>query len=214
MADPASATPRPDADDDLFDVDEAADAATATQALVVEDDPDLRGMYAQMLTHAGFSVATAEDGRQGYEKARELVPEIVLSDMMMPGTDGWGLLALLREDLHIREARFIFLSCYPDYLSKLQKFQAGADDYLEKGLALELIRQRIVSSLEARWTQLNLITAQTAPFSGRVASVGIQHLLNRLCNAGVRAALTLADGWGNYRVLFHDGVIASASGAV
>jgi DNA-binding response OmpR family regulator len=76
---------------------------TATQrarplVLIVEDDQALRRMYADVLTHAGFDVIDAHNGLQAAEKARDFQPDIVITDLALPGIDGYELCRRMRRD--------------------------------------------------------------------------------------------------------------------
>lgn len=66
--------------------------------LVIEDDQAARKLYAESLTHAGFDVAEAHNGLQAVEKARELLPDIIVTDLGLPGIDGYELCRRLHED--------------------------------------------------------------------------------------------------------------------
>ena len=65
--------------------------------LIVEDEPDIRGMYARKLTSSGYNVLTAEDGAEGLAVALEKRPDMILLDYMMPKMNGLDMLKKLRE---------------------------------------------------------------------------------------------------------------------
>jgi CheY-like chemotaxis protein len=65
--------------------------------LVVEDDPDARELLRSILTLAGLNVVLARDGEEGLERAREVSPDLVITDISMPRLDGLGLIRRLRE---------------------------------------------------------------------------------------------------------------------
>ena len=66
--------------------------------LVIEDDLAARKLYAESLTQAGFDVAEAHNGLQAVEKARDLLPDIIVTDLGLPGIDGYELCRRLHED--------------------------------------------------------------------------------------------------------------------
>ena len=68
------------------------------RVLLVDDEPGLRTAVQAYFEDEGFIVSTAADGEEGWEKAQSQLPDVVLSDVMMPRVDGFGLLKLLRED--------------------------------------------------------------------------------------------------------------------
>ncbi len=77
-------------------------AETNKKILIVEDDLAMREIMQHKLTASGFTVLSAEDGKQGLEIIKSEVPDIVLLDLMMPELDGFGVLELLRKDSDVR----------------------------------------------------------------------------------------------------------------
>ena len=73
-------------------------AKTRPYVLVIEDDRAARKLYAESLTQAGFDVAEAHNGLQAVEKARDLLPDIIVTDLGLPGIDGYELCRRLHED--------------------------------------------------------------------------------------------------------------------
>jgi DNA-binding response OmpR family regulator len=159
----AEKKPEPEpADDDSLDIDiddaelslegmpPSEDVTATGSLLLVDDDPALVGLYRRFLERAGFAVETAANGREGLERALAVRPDVILSDIMMPEVDGWGFLTEVRGDFRLRDTRFLLLSCHTDYVHKLRELDAGADDYLEKGLRGEEIVARVSSSVENR----------------------------------------------------------------
>ena len=71
------------------------------RVLLVDDEPGLRTAVQAYFEDEGFIVSTASDGEEGWEKAQVEMPDVVLSDVMMPRVDGFGLLKRLREDLSL-----------------------------------------------------------------------------------------------------------------
>ena len=101
--------------------------------LLVEDSPTMRRMIAAMLTQEGYDVALAFDGNQGLDKAREIHPELILSDYEMPELDGPGLLPGPEgRSRRLRQVPVIMLTTLGATESKVLGLDAGADDYLEK----------------------------------------------------------------------------------
>lgn len=85
-------------------------SATRPLVLVVDDYDDSREMYAELLKSSGFRVAEARDGRQSLQKAQELLPDLVLMDLTLPGIDGWEATRQLKLDPRTRNIPVVALS--------------------------------------------------------------------------------------------------------
>lgn len=209
------------ADDDgaleLADVaEEAADAPPLAgpppRLLLVDDDPALIELYGRFLTRAGFHVATEPNGKRGYATAAKLRPDVILSDIMMPETDGWGFLTLLRDDYRLRETPFLLLSCHHDFVEKLRDLEVGADDYLAKGLRGDAVVARVTAAVMPRRRMLAALSV-TEPFKGALGQVGIQTLLTALGEKGATGTLHVDDGLVKYAVGLKGGRVVSTSAA-
>lgn len=109
-----------------------APAPAPARLLLVDDEPGLRTAVQAYLQDEGFEVTTAVDGEEGWEKAQELLPDLVLSDVMMPRLDGYGLLKKLRADERLGGTPVIFLTAKGMTADRIEGFQAGVDDYIPK----------------------------------------------------------------------------------
>ena len=100
--------------------------------LLVDDEPGLRTAVQAYLQDEGFDVTTAVDGEEGWQKAQHLYPDLVISDVMMPRCDGYGLLKRLREDERLGGTPVIFLTAKGMTIDRTQGYLAGVDDYISK----------------------------------------------------------------------------------
>jgi two-component system phosphate regulon response regulator PhoB len=100
--------------------------------LVVEDEPEIREMIAFALERAGFSVAEAESAEKALEFLEGPLPDVVIIDWMLPGTNGVELARRLRKDSHTATLPLIMLTAKGEEGDKLRSFEAGIDDYLTK----------------------------------------------------------------------------------
>ncbi len=107
-------------------------AAAPARLLLVDDEPGLRTAVQAYLQDEGFEVTTAVDGEEGWALAQELLPDLVLSDVMMPRLDGYGLLKKLRADERLGGTPVIFLTAKGMTADRIEGFQAGVDDYIPK----------------------------------------------------------------------------------
>ena len=97
--------------------------------LVIDDDPHSRDLVSRFLTREGFSVQAAHDGREGLRLAQALKPCAILLDVMMPRTDGWAVLSLLKADPELADIPVIMVTMVQE---KRLGFSLGAADYLTK----------------------------------------------------------------------------------
>ncbi len=97
--------------------------------LVIDDDPEVHTLLRHWLAREGYRVEGAADGAAGLARARELRPDAVILDVLMPGVDGWSVLETLRADAELGEVPVIILSMLDD---RRLGFALGASDYLTK----------------------------------------------------------------------------------
>ena len=104
----------------------------APRLLLVDDEPGLRTAVQAYLEDEGFDVTTAVDGEEGFTKAQQMLPDLVISDVMMPRLDGYGLLKKLRADERLGGTPVIFLTAKGMTADRTQGYMAGVDDYIPK----------------------------------------------------------------------------------
>ena len=100
--------------------------------LLVDDEPGMRNAVQAYLEDEGFEVLTAVDGLEGWEKAQKILPDLILTDVMMPRCNGYELLKKLREDERLGGTPVIFLTAKGMTVDRTQGYQAGVDDYIPK----------------------------------------------------------------------------------
>ncbi|GLQ91268.1 EAL domain-containing protein [Dyella acidisoli] len=119
--------------------------------LVVDDDENSRFMLRKRLKQLGFQhLAEAHDGVTGLAEALREPPDIMLLDVMMPGTDGVSVLRAMREDEQLRNISVLMISAHDTLAMAAQCIELGAEDYLAKPVPMPLLRARISSVLERR----------------------------------------------------------------
>jgi signal transduction histidine kinase/DNA-binding response OmpR family regulator len=114
-----------------------AEAAFAATVLVVDDDAVARDLLVRTLRRDGFRVATATGGEEGLRLARVLRPDVITLDVMMPGLDGWAVLARLKGDPALAAIPVVMVTIIDD---RSQGFSLGAADYLTKPVDRERLR--------------------------------------------------------------------------
>lgn len=119
--------------------------------LIVDDDENSRFMLRRRLQQLNYeNVAEAGDGDTALELARRQVPDIMLLDVMMPGTDGMSVLRVMREDDRLREVAVLMVSAHDTLDMAARCIELGAEDYLGKPVMMPMLRARIASVLERR----------------------------------------------------------------
>ena len=115
--------------------------------LVVDDDPEIVSFVRRGLAYEGYTVDTAADGREALAKARDVAPDLVVLDIMMPGTDGFEVARRLREGSDIP---IIMLTAKGTVADKVTGLDSGADDYLVKPFAFDELLARVRALLRRR----------------------------------------------------------------
>lgn len=100
--------------------------------LIIEDNKDVRENIAEILELAGFVAEQAVNGKDGVSKAKYLIPNLIICDIMMPELDGYGVLKILAEDTITAAIPFIFLTAKAELVDMRKGMNMGADDYLTK----------------------------------------------------------------------------------
>jgi signal transduction histidine kinase len=121
--------------------------SSGVRVLVADDNADMRE-YLVRLLRARWIVDAVGDGRAALESALEHPPDLVLSDVMMPGMDGFGLLRSLREDPRTRTIPVMLLSARAGEEAVIDGLEAGADDYLIKPFSARELLSRVHTHLE------------------------------------------------------------------
>ncbi|MBD5358502.1 MAG: response regulator [Bacteroides sp.] len=117
--------------------------------LAVEDDDDVRNYIAQALSD-DFKVYCASNGKEGLEIAMKVIPDIIVSDIMMPVMDGIELLTKIKSETAISHIPVILLTAKDSILDKEEGYASGADSYITKPFSANLLRTRINNIIEGR----------------------------------------------------------------
>ena len=100
--------------------------------LIIEDEEIIRETTADMLRLASYEVFTSENGKEGVRMAQEIIPDLIICDIMMPELDGYGVIYMLSRDPSTSAIPFIFLSAKAEKSDVRKGMSLGADDYLTK----------------------------------------------------------------------------------
>lgn len=115
--------------------------------LVVEDEHTLRRLLEYRL-RTKYNVRTAKNGQIALQKVQHEIPDLIVSDIMMPEMDGFALQEALQDDRHTRTIPFIFLTAKTDKDSQTRGLNTGVDDYITKPFDMERLVSRINRLLE------------------------------------------------------------------
>ena len=119
-------------------------ARSGPLVLIVEDDQSTRLMYRDHLTSRGFRTADAHNGFQALEKAQELRPDAVVTDLAVPGMDGFEFCRALQRSPETRDIPILAVTGHPEYLDDPQRLQhAGISHVLVKPCDPEVIAQEL-----------------------------------------------------------------------
>lgn len=117
--------------------------------LVVEDNSDICDYIAESFSDS-FEVKTATNGQQGKEIALKVIPDIIVSDIMMPVMNGNEMCRALKQDVRTSHIPIILLTAKDSLKDKEEGYQVGADSYLTKPFSASLLRSRIDNLLQSR----------------------------------------------------------------
>ncbi|HEY9799817.1 MAG TPA: response regulator, partial [Leptolyngbyaceae cyanobacterium] len=100
--------------------------------LVVDDNPDLRTYVSDILRRSGYQVYTARNGFEGFAKAEELAPNLIITDLMMPMVTGVEMIRMIRAEAKLKGTPIILLTAKVDEETRIESTENGADAYLAK----------------------------------------------------------------------------------
>ena len=131
-----------------LDMDDEKQSKEKPLILLVEDNADVVAYTASCLPD--YRLAVGQDGKEGFEIASEIIPDLIITDVMMPFVDGFELCSQLRRDEHTSHIPIIMLTAKADMESKIEGLEKGADAYLEKPFNREELLIRVKKLLELR----------------------------------------------------------------
>ncbi len=157
----------------------------SAQLLLVDDEPGLREAVKDYLQESGFKVQVASNAREGWELMQQNLPDLVISDVMMPQVDGYQFLKQMREDPRFKALPVVFLTAKGMTSDRIQGYQAGVDAYLPKPFDPDELVAIVENLLERR--------SATAPPVGEDGETpDIAELANQI--AQIKALLTQRSG--------------------
>lgn len=134
-------------DDTYAEDNGGSDRGRGRSVVLADDNADMRDYLRRLLEAEGYRVTATEDGETALAAIRRSKPHLVLTDVMMPKLDGFGLLAKLREDASLVDLPVLMLSARAGSEAKVEGLDAGADDYLAKPFAARELLARVNSNI-------------------------------------------------------------------
>jgi len=147
-------------DSDL-EIDKLYPLRHAARILVVDDHPGIAGLMSQLLSARGYDVVTAASAEQAEVEVRRQLPDLILSDVKMPGKSGYELCRQLKGDPATRLIPFVLITGLSDSSDKVRGIEAGADDFLNKPVLAEELTARVKSLLRVKEFTDELETADS-----------------------------------------------------
>jgi two-component system cell cycle response regulator len=172
-------------------VDEKVESATI---LVADDEPINRALIQRRLERSGYRVFTAPNGRVAVEVARDVMPDLIILDVMMPEMDGLQACRILKDDAEMRDIPVIFLSARDETEVKVSGLTLGANDYISKPFKAEELLARVYVAIRLKRERDQLRAraeeamahaeiaqerAMTDALTGLLNRYGLQHILAR-----------------------------------
>jgi two-component system alkaline phosphatase synthesis response regulator PhoP len=111
--------------------------------LIADDEPDILEIVSYNLGKEGYEVYTAKDGNEAIERAKQLHPDLIILDVMMPRKTGVEVCQILRSQPAFQETLIIFLTALNDEASQIKGLETGADDYVSKPISPKVLISRV-----------------------------------------------------------------------
>jgi DNA-binding response OmpR family regulator len=180
--------------------------------LIVDDNPHVLKLLRISLEKAGYEVHTAENGDQGLEITQKVKPDLIVSDVMMPETDGIEFCWMVRENSEIPMVPFIFLTSLSDKEMEIRGFRAGADEYLVKPVDRNVLLDKVRTLLN-RAKRVKSMDDEEAPqmkgFEGNLADLSLAEVV-QLLNLNKRSGTLEVIGEKSGKIIFDSGNITFA----
>ena len=179
--------------------------------LIVDDNPSVLKLLNISLSKADYEIVEAENGEVAFQVANKEMPDLIISDIMMPQMDGIELCWMIRENSEVPLVPFIFLTSFDDSEMEIRGFRAGADEYLNKPIDRKELLER-VEELLSRTDKLKTIddtSDSKKAFEGDLKDLSIVELVQML-NLNKKSGILHIDGAKQGEVFLQNGQLIGA----
>jgi CheY-like chemotaxis protein len=180
------------------------------RVIVADDDPAIRWFFADLLRAQGCDVEEAEDGEAALDRARRIVPDLVISDIRMPRLDGVNLCRALRSDPILADVPIVLLSWKEDWLRHAEGVGVEASAYLAKRSTPEEVLLQVHEVLESH-ARFERRLRKPGAVRGRLDGTAPYRLLRLACATHADSRLTLRCSPNAYEVRIREGAPRSAT---
>ena len=166
--------------------------------LSIDDEPLMRKMILAALKPLGYEIATAENGLEGIAQAQKMLPDLIITDVMMPDIKGYEVCRRLRRDPRFAQTPILMLTSQSELEEKLEGFEAGADDYMLKPFQSAELAARVAVLLRRAETVKTVVKP-----ADNARLIAVQSLRGGIGSSSlaVNIALALNGLWGTPTLL-------------
>lgn len=174
------------------------------RVVVADDDPGVTWFIADLLRTTGCIVYEAFDGQSALELCYQMLPDLVVADVVMPKIDGVTLARMIERDVALKDTRVVLLSWKEDLLQRAQELGAGAAAYLRKESDARAILARV---REALWTRARIEARlrTRGEVRGRLQGMSVRSLIEFVCTARRKARISVRDASYLYELEVREG---------
>ena len=123
--------------------------------LIADDEPDILEIISYNLGKEGYEIHTAKDGNEAIELAKQINPDLIILDVMMPRKTGMEVCQILRTQPMFQKTLIIFLTALSDEASQIKGLEFGADDYVNKPISPKVLTSRVNALFRRLQTKVN-----------------------------------------------------------
>lgn len=193
------------------DIDDAGIVSLdGLRVVIADDDPEIRVVFDRVLSGAGMKVRTASDGLEALEAIRENPPDLIITDILMPGIDGWELCNRLRRDYGLRHLPVILLSWKEDFLERLRGLNVDADGFMLKEVDKKQILARAARVMKPRFVLQRQLGIH-GDVTGRIERVGVMTILLAAVVQRTDCRVTFRESWNYFEADIRDGELVAVT---